>query len=82
MPELTSTGLIRILGHVTLITVVPMLGGTVAGLVGDAALGTTPLLVLTGFVAGNLIAASGIWLYIRARRPRVERGRGERTDGR
>jgi len=69
MPELTSAWLIRILGHVTLIMVIPLLGGTVAGLVADKVLGTSPLFVLSGFAVGNLIAAAGIWLYIRARRP-------------
>lgn len=74
MPQLTSIGLIRILGHVTLIMAVPMLGGAVAGLLADSALGTSPLFVLSGFAAGNLIAATGIWLYIRTHRPDVPGG--------
>lgn len=81
MPQLTSTGLIRILGHVTLIMVVPMLGGAVAGLLADSALGTSPLFVLSGFAAGNLIAATGIWLYIRTHRPDVPGG-GAGTEAR
>jgi NhaP-type Na+/H+ or K+/H+ antiporter len=66
MAQLTPTGLAKILGLVTLIMVVPMMGGAVAGLVLDRALGTSPLLVLLGVVVGTLIAAIGIWLLIRA----------------
>ena len=66
MAQLTPTGLIKIMGLVTLIMVVPMVGGAVAGLVLDELLGTSPLLVLSGVVIGSLIAAIGIWLLIRA----------------
>ena len=66
MAQLTPAGLIKILGQVTLIMVIPMVGGAVAGLVLDGMLGTTPLLVLTGLAVGTLIAAIGIWLLIRA----------------
>ena len=66
MAQLTPTGLIKIMGLVTLIMVVPMVGGVVAGLVLDELLGTSPLLVLSGVVIGSLIAAIGIWLLIRA----------------
>jgi NhaP-type Na+/H+ or K+/H+ antiporter len=54
------------MGLVTLIMVVPMMGGAVAGLVLDRLLGTSPTLVLLGVVVGTLIAAIGIWLLIRA----------------
>jgi mannose/fructose/N-acetylgalactosamine-specific phosphotransferase system component IIC len=66
MAQLTPAGLIRILGQVTLIMVIPMVGGAVAGLVLDAMLDTSPLLVLSGLAVGTLIAAIGIGLLIRA----------------
>jgi NhaP-type Na+/H+ or K+/H+ antiporter len=76
MAQLTPTGLIKIMGLVTLIMVVPMVGGAVSGLVLDELLGTSPLLVLIGVGVGTLIAAIGIWLLIRIG---VRRGY---TDGR
>jgi hypothetical protein len=76
MAQLTPTGLIKIMGLVTLIMVVPMVGGAVSGLVLDGLLGTSPLFVLIGVVVGTLIAAIGIWLVIRTG---VRRGY---TDGR
>jgi hypothetical protein len=76
MAQLTPTGLIKIMGLVTLIMVVPMVGGAVSGLVLDGLLGTSPLLVLIGVGVGTLIAAIGIWLLIRTG---VRRGY---TDGR
>lgn len=66
MAQLTPTGLVKILGLVTLIMVIPIVGGSVAGLVLDGAFGTSPLLVLIGLALGGLIAAIGIWLLIRA----------------
>jgi NhaP-type Na+/H+ or K+/H+ antiporter len=66
MAQLTPTGLIKILGLVTLIMVIPIVGGSVAGLVLDGAFGTSPILVLIGLAVGSLIAAIGIWLLIRA----------------
>jgi F0F1-type ATP synthase assembly protein I len=69
MAQLTSTDLIRILGHVTAILVIPMVGGAVAGLVIDAILHTSPIFVFGGFAAGNIIAVVGILLYIRTHAP-------------
>ena len=66
MPQLTPTGLVKILGLVTLIMVIPIVGASVAGLVLDRVFGTSPLLVLIGLAVGSLIAATGIWLLIRA----------------
>jgi NhaP-type Na+/H+ or K+/H+ antiporter len=66
MAQLTPTGLVKIMGLVTLIMVIPMVGGAVTGLVLDELMGTSPLLVLIGVVVGTLIAAIGIWLLIRA----------------
>jgi hypothetical protein len=77
MAQLTPTGLIKILGLVTLIMVIPIVGGSVAGLVLDGAFGTSPLLVLIGLAVGSLIAAIGISLLIRAG---VRRGYGSGTD--
>jgi hypothetical protein len=76
MAQLTPTGLVKILGLVTLIMVIPLMGGAVAGLVLDKVLDTSPMLVLLGVGVGTLIAAIGIWLLIRAG---VRRGY---TDGR
>lgn len=66
MAQLTPTGLVKIMGLVTVIMVIPMVGGSVAGLVLDRAFGTSPLLVLIGLAVGSLIAIIGIWLLIRA----------------
>jgi F0F1-type ATP synthase assembly protein I len=66
MAQLTPTGLVKILGLVTLIMVVPIVGGSVIGLVLDRSFGTSPLLVLMGLAVGSLMAAIGIWLLIRA----------------
>jgi hypothetical protein len=65
MEQLTPIGLVKILGQVTLILVIPMAGGAVAGIVLDAILGTSPICVLSGFGVGNVIAIAGIWLFIR-----------------
>jgi hypothetical protein len=66
MAQLTPMGLVKIMGLVTLIMVVPIMGGAVAGLVVDELMGTSPMFVLSGVVVGTLIAAIGIWLLIRA----------------
>ena len=65
MAPLTPLGLIRILGHVSAIMAIPMVGGAVVGILLDRAHGTSPLFVLSGFAIGNLLAITGIWLYIR-----------------
>jgi hypothetical protein len=80
MAQLTPTGLIKILGLVTLIMVLPMVGGSVAGLVLDRVYGTSPLLVLLGLAVGSLIAAIGVWLLIRAGVRRGYTG-GDRSHG-
>jgi hypothetical protein len=66
MAQLTPLGLIRILGQVTAIMVIPLVGGAVGGLILDGVLGTSPLFVLIGLGLGTLISAIGIWLLIRA----------------
>jgi hypothetical protein len=66
MAQLTPLGLVKILAHVTLIMVIPIVGGAVAGLVLDGMLGTTPLCVLSGLAVGTLVSAIGIAWYIRA----------------
>ena len=66
MAQLTPMGLVKIMGLVTLIMIVCVMGGAVAGLVLDELMGTSPLLVLSGVVVGTLLAAIGIWLLIRA----------------
>ena len=75
MTQLTPVDLVRILGHVTLILVIPMVGGTVLGLVLDAMLGTSPLLVVGGLVVGSLVAGLGhLALYPAASHDRPARG--------
>lgn len=66
MAQLTPSGLVKIMGLVTLIMVIPIVGGSVAGLVLDGVFGTSPLLVLIGLAVGSLISATGIWLLLRA----------------
>jgi hypothetical protein len=80
MAQLTPMGLVKILGIVTGIMVIPMMGGAVTGLILDGMLDTSPLLVLSGLAVGTLISAIGIWLLIRAG---VRRGytQGNRGDG-
>ena len=73
MAQLTPIGLVKLMGLVTLIMVIPMVGGAVAGVVFDGILGTSPLLVLSGLAVGTLIAAIGIKLLISAG---VRRGYG------
>lgn len=51
----------RVLAQVSLIVAVPLLGGVVAGLVADGAMGTSPLFVLSGLCIGTLVTA--LWLY-------------------
>ena len=79
MTQLTPAGLVRILGHVTLIMVIPIVGGTVAGLIADGLLRTTPLYAVSGVAIGSVIAAIGIWLYIRAGTRERRSGRGDGT---
>ena len=66
MTQLTPMGLVKILGQVTAIMVIPIVGAAVAGLILDRMLGTSPLLVLVGLAAGTVIAAIGIRLLIRS----------------
>ena len=66
MTQLTPLGLVKILGQVTAIMVIPMVGGAVAGIVLDGILGTSPLCVLLGLGVGTLISAIGVRLLIRA----------------
>lgn len=50
----------RVLAQVTLIVGLPLVGGVIAGLVADGALGTSPLFVLSGLAIGTLVTA--VWL--------------------
>lgn len=77
MTQPTPTGLLKVLGHVTLILAVPMVGGAVAGMLIDGMRGTSPLFVLCGFAVGNLVAVVGIWLYIRVQRTRIAAASGD-----
>lgn len=80
MTEPTPAGLMKVLGHVTLIVAVPMVGGAVAGMLIDGMRGTSPLFVLSGFVLGNLVAVVGIWLYVRGQRRRITAAPGDRDE--
>jgi F0F1-type ATP synthase assembly protein I len=80
MTQLTPLGLIRILGQVTAIMVVPVVGGAVAGIVVDRMLGTSPLYVLIGLGVGTVVSAIGIWLLIRAGVRKGYTDRGPRND--
>lgn len=80
MAQLTPIGLVKLMGLVTLIMVIPMVGGAVAGVVFDGMLGTSPFLVLSGLAVGTLIAAIGIKLLISAGARRgYGRGPGDGT---
>ena len=81
MAQPTPAGLLKVLGHVTLIVAVPMVGGAVAGMLIDGMQGTSPLFVLCGFVVGNLVAVLGVWLYVRGERRRIA-GRPNNRDER
>ena len=63
-------GIGRSLLLVTLATAGPMLGGAALGMVVDASAGTSPLFLLIGFGAGNLLAVVAVWLLVRAYRRR------------
>ena len=76
MAQLTPLGLIKILGLVTAIMVIPMVGGVVAGLVLAGTFGGA----LLGLAGGTLISAIGIWMLIRAGVRRGYTG-GTRRDG-
>ena len=80
MAQGTSAGLLKILGQVSVIVVIPILGGAVTGIVLDRVLGTSPLLVLSGFVVGNLVAILGVWAYIRIQQRRMGDRRADRRD--
>ena len=83
MAQLTSTDLIKILVHVTLILVIPMVGGAVVGIVIDRIFDTSPIFVFGGFGAGNIIAVIGILVYIRTHAPASSSERDEElVDGR
>jgi len=81
MTQLTPMGLVKILGQVTAIMVVPIVGSVVAGLILDGMLASSPLLALVGLAVGSAMAAVGIWLLIRsgARRGYTSRGRSDGT---
>ncbi len=73
MSQLTPIGLVKILGQVTVILAVPMIGGALAGIFLDQFFQTTPTLFLASFGIGNLIAIAGILLFIRAGQRKLRR---------
>jgi F0F1-type ATP synthase assembly protein I len=81
MAQGTSAGLLKILGQVSVIVVIPILGGAVTGILLDRIFGTSPLLVLGGFVLGNLVAILGVWVYVRMQLRRIADDRADRRDG-
>jgi F0F1-type ATP synthase assembly protein I len=74
-------GLVKILAQVTAIMVIPMVGGAVAGILIDMAMGTSPIFVLTGLLLGSAVSAAGIWLLIRAGTRGEPVARSPRHDG-
>jgi len=66
MTQLTRMGLVKILGQVTAIMMIPIVGSAVVGLILDTMLASSPLLALVGLAVGTVIAAIGIRLLIRA----------------
>jgi F0F1-type ATP synthase assembly protein I len=81
MTQLTPMGLVKILGQVTAIMVIPIVGSAVVGLILDMVLATSPLLALVGLAAGSVIAAIGIGLLIRSGVRRGFTGGGGHSDG-
>ncbi len=81
MSQLTPVGLVKILGQVTAIMVIPIVGSAVAGLILDRMLATGPLLALVGLTAGTVVAAVGIWLLIRSGVRRGLTGGGGHSNG-
>ncbi len=75
----------RVLAQVSMIVALPVLGGVVAGLIADAMLRTSPLLVLSGLAIGTLVTI--FWLRgfitsnvarLRGTEPPVETATGEK----
>ena len=66
MTQLTQLGLVKILGQVTAIMVISIVGASVAGLILDRILGSSPLLVIIGLAVGTVMAGIGIWLLVRS----------------
>jgi F0F1-type ATP synthase assembly protein I len=60
--------LLAVLGRVTALVAIPILAGAIAGIVVDRILGSSPFWLLTGFIAGNLVAVAGVWLYVHRQR--------------
>lgn len=50
----------RVLGMVSLIVALPLLGGVIGGLVADGILGTSPIFVLSGLAIGTVVTV--LWL--------------------
>jgi hypothetical protein len=69
--QLTPLALVGILARVTAIMFIPIVGGSVAGLVLDKVAATTPLGFLVGFGLGNVVAVVGIALLIRSGQRRL-----------
>ena len=61
----------RVLGQVTLIVALPLLGGVVAGLVADGLAGTSPLFVLSGLAVGSLVTILWLRSFITANAARL-----------
>lgn len=74
MTQLTPMWLVKILGQVTVIMVVPMVGGAAAGISLDGMMGSSPLLFLVGFGAGNALSIAGIGLLIRSTQRKLRGG--------
>lgn len=63
----------RVLAQVTLIVILPLVGGVIAGLVADGTLETSPLFALSGLVIGTLVTALWLRWFIRTNASRLRR---------
>jgi len=68
MSQPTPVGPLKVLGHVSLIVALPMVGGPVAGMLIDGIARTSPLFVMSGLAVGSFVAILGVWLYVRVQR--------------
>jgi hypothetical protein len=73
-PPVWSPG--KVLAHVSLRVIVPLLSGVIAGLVADGIGDTAPRYVLIGLAAGTLVSILWLASYIASNAARWRPGRG------
>jgi len=72
MTQPTPMGLLKVLGHVTLIVAIPMVAGAGAGMWLDGLTGKSPAFAAAGLALGTVVTAVGLWVYVRVNRPRSD----------